>query len=136
MKTASATSLLVLIACSWVSAADPAPVLEVKNKSTFSASGGRNPFWPIGWKKPASKINAGTEQAAPEISADAFALTSVTFDQGTHFAIINGKVMQEGQQFGLQIGTKTFQITIKSILDGRVVLQHGAEEIVLMLRRK
>jgi hypothetical protein len=46
----------------------------------------------------------------------------VTYDQGTHSAIINGKMMQEGNQFGLQMGNQTYQITLKAILDGRVML--------------
>ena len=44
--------------------------------------------------------------------------------------------MQEGQQFGLQLGNQTYQITVKSIQDGQVVLLRRDEEIVVPLRRK
>jgi len=41
---------------------------------------------------------------------------------GTRFAILNGKIMQEGQQFGLQFGNQVYQVTLRSIEDGQVVL--------------
>ena len=58
------------------------------------------------------------------------------FDANGRFAIINGKIMQEGQQFGLQVGNQTYQITLKTIEDGRVVLARRDQEIVVLLRRK
>ena len=57
-------------------------------------------------------------------------------ERGTRFAIINGKIMQEGQQFGLQLGNQTYQITVKSIEDGKVTLARHDQEIVIPLRRK
>ena len=44
--------------------------------------------------------------------------------------------MQEGQQFGLQVGNQTYQITLKAIEDGRVILARRDQEIVVLLRRK
>lgn len=96
--------------------------------------GERNPFWPIGWKPAASKT--GGETAGPSISPSIFLVSSIALSQGEHFAIINGKVMKEGEQFGLQMGGQTYQITVKSIEDGQVVLQRRDEEIVVTLRRK
>jgi hypothetical protein len=63
-------------------------------------------------------------------------VSSITIGPGGNFAIINGKIMQEGQQFGLQIGTQTYQITVKAIEDGRVVLTRRGSEITIPLRRK
>ena len=56
--------------------------------------------------------------------------------QGSRFAIINGKPMQEGQVFGLQVGTQVYQITVKSIEDGQVILQRRDQEFAVPLRRK
>ena len=44
--------------------------------------------------------------------------------------------MNEGQVFGLQMGNQTYQITVKAIQDGQVVLQRRDQEIVVPLRRK
>ncbi len=124
--------LLTLLAQSGLAA--EAPKLELKHPSSFSVQpSDRNPFWPIGWK-PAGKGSA--EPVGPAIPPASFAVTSITLDPGAHFAIINGKVMGEGQQFGLQMGGQIYQVTVKSIEDGRVVLTRGNEEIVVPLRRK
>ena len=109
------------------------PAIELTHKSSFDAADARNPFWPIGWKKPRAKSADGDAAA---ISPDAFALTSVTMGTGPHFAILNGKIMQEGQQFGLQIGNQIYQVTLRSIEDGRVILAYQDSEIVVLLRRK
>lgn len=118
-------------------AANP-PTLELKNRSSFlMEESGRNPFWPIGWK-PALKAatNSAGEHAGPEVSPNSFAVTSITMGQGERFAIINGKVMNEGQVFGLQIGSQTYQVTVKSIQDGQVILQRRDQEILVPLRRR
>ena len=113
---------------------ESAPIV-LKNKSSFNVDPGtRNPFWPISWK-PAGKVAAGgTDQG--EVPPGAFVVSSVTLDGATRFAIINGRSMQEGQQFGLQVGTQIYQVMVKRIEDGRVVLGRRDEEIVVPLRRK
>jgi hypothetical protein len=126
--------LLICLLAQSSFAAEVAKV-ELKKSSTFAVKEGeRNPFWPIGWR-PAVKAGAA-EQAGPSIPPSSFAVTSITLDPGARFAIINGKVMAEGQQFGLQLGGQIAQLKVKSIEDGRVVLTHGAEEIAVPLRRK
>jgi hypothetical protein len=118
--------------------ADEPTAITVKNKSSFNSdAGARNPFWPIGFK-PKAKIGGtgGTGDAKGEVPPGAFLVTTITFDGATHFAIINGKSMSEGQQFGLQIGTQVYQVVVKRIEDGRVILGRGDEEIVVPLRRK
>jgi hypothetical protein len=109
------------------------PVVELNHKSSFDATDARNPFWPIGWKKPRAKSTTGE---AGVVTPDAFALTSVTMGTGPHFAILNGKIMQEGQQFGLQLGNQIYQVTVRSIEDGRVILTYQDSEVVVLLRRK
>ena len=116
---------------------EPNP-LVLKNKSSFQFDAGvRSPFWPIGWK-PAAQVPGSSAGGAAqgEVPAGAFLVTSITLGNPNHFAIVNGKSMSEGQQFGLQVGTQIFQVTIKRIEDGRVIIGRGAEEIVVPLRRK
>ena len=123
--------------------AEPAPpTLELKHQSSFAVpETGRNPFWPIGWK-PAAKVatNANAtvaEPTGPAVDASAFVVSSIVMDPRARFAIINGKVMNEGQVFGLQMGTSTYQMTVKAIQDGQVVLVRGRDqEIVVPLRRR
>jgi hypothetical protein len=111
--------------------------LEIKNKSSFRMeSDGRNPFWPIGFKPAAQLSNSSRPHSGPDVPLTAFLLTSITLDQGTRFAIINGKTMQEGQQFSLQSGSQNYQIKLKSIEDGRIILACRDQEIIVPLRRK
>jgi hypothetical protein len=113
------------------------PVLEIKNKSSFQMeSNDRNPFWPIGFKPTAQMLNRSADHASPDVPITAFLLTSITLDQGTHFAIINGKTIQEGQELSLQSGSQNYQIKLKSIEDGRVILACRDQEIIVPLRRK
>lgn len=138
MKT-SAFILLTFVAvdCAFAADAPPPAPLEFKNKSTFVSDNTRNPFWPIGWKPAARTSDATTtEHSGPEIAPSAFLVTSITLGHTNRFAIVNGKIMQEGQQFGLQMGTQTYQITVKAIQDGRVVFSRRDQEIVAPLRRK
>ena len=115
--------------------ADETSPIEVKHKSSFSFEAGeRNPFWPIGWK-PAPKL-AKNEHAGPAIPPSAFVVSTIVLDPRGRYAIINGRVMGEGQQFGLQIGGTVHQITVKAVEDGHVVLLRGEQEIVVALRRK
>ena len=107
--------------------------LEIKNKSSFNV-GERNPFWPIGWKP--AKVATTDSDHGSDIPESAFMLSSITIEKGTRFAIINGKIIQEGQQFALQMGTSTYQLTLKAIEDGRVVLGRRDQEIVVTLKRK
>ncbi len=132
--------ILPCIALLWAAPcfAAAAPGLEFKNKSVFTIeNSSRNPFWPIGWK-PSPRLSDpnSAEHASSDISASAFVVTSITFGQTNRFAIVNGKIMQEGQQFGLQIGSQTYQITLKAIQDGRVVFARRDQEIAVPLRRK
>jgi hypothetical protein len=131
-------AVLIVILAGTSSYGAEAPGVVTKNRSSFKMeSSSRNPFWPIGWK-PAAKISepGGTEHAGPDIPTTAFLVSSITLGHGNRFAIVNGKIIQEGQQFGLQIGNQTYQITVKAIEDGRVILGRRDEEIIVPLRRK
>jgi hypothetical protein len=128
---------LCLVTCSSVVLADETAPIELKHKSSFKVEANeRNPFWPIGWK-PAPKIaKAGAEHAGPAVPPSSFVVSSITLDPKAHYAIINGRTMGEGQQFGLQLGTQVYQITVKAINDGHVVLLGRDQEIIVPLRRK
>lgn len=116
--------------------APPPQAIEIKNKSSFKMDGGRNPFWPIGWKPSGITTNSEAAAAGSDIPASSFVLTSIAIEKNARFAIINGKIIQEGQQFGLQMGTSTYQLTLKKISDGSVTLGRRDQEIVVPLRRK
>jgi hypothetical protein len=137
MKTIFALiSMSILVTVAGVRA-DQQVKIEVKNKSSFTMdASSRNPFWPIGWKPTAKLSNGGSADQGGEIPVTAFIVSSITLDQAAHFAIINGKTMQEGQQFGLKLGTQTYQITLKRVEDGRVILARHDQEIIVPLRRK
>ncbi len=135
MKT-TVTVLLLMAAMAQLATAADAPHIELKKKSTFAMdASGRDPFWPIGWA-PVAKSNVDNSEHGPDVSPTAFLVSSITLDVGARFAIINGKAMQEGQQFGLQIGTKTYQLSVKRIEDGRVILARRDQEIAIPLRRR
>src|SRR5260370_37775045 len=115
--------------------ADELVAITVKSKSSFNMDAGtRSPFWPISWKPTGKVASGGTDQG--EVPAGAFVVSTITLDGSARFAIINGKSMSEGQQFGLQIGTQVYQVVVKRIEDGRVILERRDEEIVVPLRRK
>jgi hypothetical protein len=136
MKTLLTISALALLSLPCVRAEETAPEIELKNKSDFTMeASGRNPFWPIGWKPVAGPQNTA-EHVGSEILPSAFVVSSITLDHGARYAIINGKAMQEGQTFGLQLGNQTYQLTVKAIEDGRVILARRDQEIVVLLRRK
>jgi hypothetical protein len=133
MNRFTATLTFILLAAGAAIAAEP--TLEVKNKSSFTMEGNsRNPFWPIGWK-PA--VHSGSDDHVdPSIPASAFLVSSIAMQDEQHFAIINGQIMQEGQEFGLQMSGQTYHIKVKSIEDGKVILAQRDQEIVVVLRRK
>src|SRR5689334_3729611 len=133
MKKIFLTACLTSLLFGAIDAAEKEATIELKQKSSFDAADGRDPFWPIGWKKPGPKSTTG---AGPAIAPDSFALTSVTMGAGPHFAILNGKIMQEGQQFGLALNKEIYQVTLRTIEDGRVILAYQGGEVVVPLRRK
>jgi len=133
MKISNAIFFATMAGLSYVRA-ENAPAIELKTKSSFSMEANdRNPFWPIGFK-PLTKVSK-TDQGGGDVQSAAFLVSSITLGQA-RFAIISGKTMQEGQQFGLQLGSQTYQITVKAIDDGRVVLSRRDQEIIVPLRRK
>ena len=127
--------LIFLLLSTGAAIAAETPKLEVKNKSSFAMEGdSRNPFWPIGWK-PAAR-SGSADHVDPRVPASAFLVSSIAMQDEQHFAIINGQIMQEGQEFGLQMSGQTYRLKVKSIEDGKVILAQRDQEIVVVLRRK
>ncbi len=110
----------------------PAPISPKTSAFKIEASA-RNPFWPIGYHPTDGN---GSAQAGPEIPPTAFSVTSIVIDDKAKFAIVNGKTMQEGQHFALQMGSQIYQLTLKSIEDGQIIVQGNNESIVVPLRRR
>ena len=136
MKTLLTISILAFLSLTSVRA-DEAAVIDLKNKSTFTMeASGRNPFWPIGCSLWAKKDKQDGTWRLRDPACGFRRQFYYPLDKGARFAIINGKTMQEGQQFGLQLGTQTYQITVKAIEDGRVILARRDQEIIAPLRRK
>jgi len=126
-----------LMTCSSILLADETAPIELKHKSSFNVEvNERNPFWPIGWKPTPKIAKTGAENAGRAIPPSSFVVSSITLDPKAHYAIINGRTMGEGQQFGLQLGTQVYQITVKAINDGHVVLLRQDQEIIVPLRRR
>src|ERR1700719_4561245 len=135
MNKIFAAICVLIFASSAALRADEPVAITVKNKSSFATdAGSRSPFWPISWKPTGKVTGGGTDQG--EVPPGAFLVSTITVDGATKFAIINGKSMSEGQQFGLQVGTQVYQVMVKRIEDGRVILARRDEEIVVPLRRK
>jgi len=111
--------------------------IVLKNKSFFALDeSSRSPFWPIGWKPSPAGATGSVPHARVEISPSAFLVTSITVESGGRYAIINGKVLNEGQVFGLKVGNQVQLITVKAILDGQVILAQQDQEIPVPLRRR
>src|SRR2546428_3768136 len=100
-KTFALVSISMLSAFAGARADQPTKI-ELKNKSSFTMdASSRSPFWPIGWKPAAKLSSGGSTDQGEDIPVSAFIVSSITLERGAHFAIINGKIMPEGQQFGL-----------------------------------
>ena len=118
---------------------EPGPqILELKNKSSFEMDeNSRNPFWPIGWK-PAAKMTATRQRhRRPRNSPQRFPrqLHHRRY-QADASPSSTAASCTEGQQFGLQMGNQTYQITVKAIQDGQVILLRRDQEIAVPLRRR
>lgn len=113
------------------------PAFELQHKSSFTMEdSSRNPFWPIGWKPPVKLSTNTSDTGVADILPSAFVVSSITVDSAGSFAIVNGRIMTVGQVFGLQKGTQTYQITVKAIEDGQVILLRRDQEIAVPLHRR
>ena len=113
---------------------------ELKNRSGFAGSAdGRNPFWPIGWKKSAPTESATTVRTtAPEnLKPDSFVVSSILLGSVDmpSLVVINGRGYAEGETVASPTGY-TGIIQVAEIHDGTVVLQANGHRIIVPLRQK
>jgi hypothetical protein len=106
-----------------------------RKESSFTMANARDPFWPIGWTKPEAQ-DGEEASAAPALTPSAFSLTSIAIGAERRFVILNRKILHEGQEFGLQVGQQIYQITLKAVQDGQVILAYQGGEVVVPLQRK
>ena len=94
-------------------------------RSSFDAPPGapRNPFWPIGWVPSAPK----TQEAAIDVQADAFRVTTTSLDFPP-LAVINNRTYGVGEQVPVAGHPGTF-VGVRQILDGVVVLDYHGHEL-------
>lgn len=107
----------------------PAPVVH----STFKLPpNSRNPFWPVGWTKPAPVAAASatpTPNVIPPLDPKEFVLTSISL-QPSKIAIINQVSCMEGDLLKWKGG----KARVLQIRDGSVVLRNEVNEIVVSIR--
>jgi len=116
--------------------AAPAPASPVKTRSRFDVPPSqRNPFWPIGWERPAKVVT----QAAPQrptildVPPELFSVSSIVLGQ-PNLAVINGRDYAEGDTIQVNVSGVPVQLTVFRITDGEVVLNHRGREVKLRLR--
>jgi hypothetical protein len=140
MKTAHL--ILIALTCAGLRAsADddaPAPGYHTKIRSSFSAPDvTRDPFWPVGFVKPAASGPVAAviaEQPVPELRADGFNVSSILIVANQRLAVINGKAYAQGETVAM-IGN-SFAVQVAAIQDGGIVLQCKNRQVTVPLRRE
>lgn len=113
-----------------------ADVFKLKHRSTFTLQeSARNPFWPIGWTKPAAAAPTATGEPvveAIELHSQDFQLTAILL--GTPpMVVINGREYVEGDFLKVSGGAK---VQLARVLDGQVILRSMGKDYPIILRRK
>lgn len=111
--------------------------LGVKNHSSFDSKAlERDPFTPIGWKKPVevtSVATVGPVKQGPEIGPDSFVVSSISVDR-IPLAVINGKPYGEGEWISITADNRPMKLQILSIRDGIVSLRFQDKVIKCPIR--
>ena len=130
---------LLLFACTAIhAAAQNAEGFKLKNRSTFSSAGREHdPFWPIGWVKPAVSATSTGSGVAKEVefSTNGFVLTSILLGQPA-IAVINGREYAEGETIKWAAGGENAGIQLVAVQDGSVVLRHQDKNYTVVMHRK
>lgn len=114
--------------------AQTAETYKLKHRSAYTDPSAHNPFWPIGWTKGDVVQQATAQEAPPPISAESFAVTSISLSAAP-LAVINGKTYGEGEIINAISGTQRLHIQVVAITDGSVVLQYLNKRYTIPLRR-
>ncbi len=110
---------------------------QLKNRSHFAIQDdAHNPFWPIGWVKPAPGV-ANAPKAAPLfLKPESFSVSSISISAGAKCAVVNGKVYGEGEGIPASIDNRKVLVRLVAIKDGGVVIGFGGQGIIVPLKRK
>jgi hypothetical protein len=109
---------------------------QLKNRSDFSIpEEAHNPFWPIGWVKPAPTAS-GTRAPQVSLKQDNFFVSSISIMDGARCAVINGKVYGEGESIPVRINNAKVPVRIVAIRDGGIVVSYEGQGIEVPLKRK
>lgn len=100
-----------------------------KSSSFKAPATERNPFWPIGWT-PGPVVPVAQAAVVFDVKAESFALSTTSLDVPP-LAIINGRSYTLKDQIPTAPGSPDF-VTVKSIQDGLVILDHHGRELRLL----
>lgn len=99
-------------------------IVAENNKFVYDDEGKRDPFWPL-----VSANGSMITYGETDLLASDMVLTGVmTGSDGTNIAIINGKIVKEGDMIGA--------FYVKKIMPTFVVLDNGKEKSELHLRKE
>lgn len=128
---AVSVALLLLAPAAVARAEGPTPGKEyvLAHKSVYGvAEGERNPFWPIGFKPSAPTPDAPqapVAEALPEVRPEMFVVTTISMEQSTPLAVINGRTHGIGDRLPVDASGREF-VVVRRIVDGAVFFDfHG-----------
>ena len=140
VKNSSLFALLLLVASGLACRAQTAEELGAPKLSAFEATSlPRDPFLPIGWRRPADEpapvVKGGTVSVTTEsyIRPEAFVVSSISVDRMT-LAVINGKPYGEGDSLPFVAGDKKIKLLVQSIRDGVVTLRYNDYKVSCPIR--
>ena len=130
---------MILAGSSLVCIAQTAAELGVAQHSEFDGSTERrDPFVPIGWKRPPSAVAPVTKgivalTTEAYIKPEAFTVSSISVDR-VPLAVINGQPYAEGDSLPFLAGEKKIKLKVYSIRDGAVTLRYNDFKITCPIR--
>jgi hypothetical protein len=126
----SAVAVGALIASANLVHAQSVDELKIEERSVFTMATARNPFLPIGWKKPEPIPVGVSPSVVPQVSdaffkPEKFVVTSISIGI-LPLALINGKPYGEGD---LILVSEGINVQVAAIRDGRVTLRYRDKTI-------
>jgi hypothetical protein len=117
---------------------------HLKNRSAFSASQPRPPFWPIGWVHHDKTAPQEVAEVKTDINAQMFSVSSILLGQPS-LAVVNGRAYSEGDLLrSPRAGSKdapkgawpaNLRVRVQKIQDGSVTFISGTQALTVPLRR-
>lgn len=117
-------AIVVLMICLGFTQTLDAKELEQRQPFVYNDAGKRDPFWPL-----VSKTGAIITYDETDLSASDMILTGVlTGVGGRSVAVINGKIVKEGDKIGA--------FMVERVAPTKVILNNGQEKTELHLRKE